>query len=71
MTQADYTPFVERMIARYEGNYGWDAGDSGGPTKYGITCYDLAEHRNEKMTSMARWRHSPRRSVREPRSSRY
>ena len=55
MTQADYTPFVERMIARYEGNYGWDAGDSGGPTKFGITCYDLAEHRNEKMTSMARW----------------
>ena len=55
MTVADYRPFVERMINRYEGGYGWDAGDSGGPTKYGITCYDLAEHRNEKMTSMARW----------------
>ena len=55
MTQPDYLPFVERMINRYEGGYGWDAGDSGGPTKYGITCYDLAEHRHEKMTSMAAW----------------
>jgi len=55
MTQIDYTPFVERMINRYEGGYGWDAGDSGGPTKYGITCYDLAAHRHEKMTSMAAW----------------
>jgi lysozyme family protein len=55
MTVADFRPFVERMINRYEGGYGWDAGDSGGPTKYGITCYDLAEHRHEKMTSMAHW----------------
>jgi len=43
------------MIDRYEGGYGWDAGDSGGPTKYGITCYDLAEHRHQKMDSMSRW----------------
>jgi lysozyme family protein len=55
MTQADYTSFVERMIFRYEGNYGWDRGDSGGPTKFGVTCYDLAEHRHERMDSMARW----------------
>lgn len=52
---ANYKPFVERMIFRYEGNYGWDAGDPGGPTKYGITCYDLAEHLHEKMDSMAAW----------------
>lgn len=43
------------MIERYEGGYGWDAGDPGGPTKYGITCYDLAQHRGMKMTSMAQW----------------
>ena len=55
MTAADYRPFVERMIERYEGGYGWDAGDSGGPTKYGITCYDLAQHRNQRMDSMAHW----------------
>jgi lysozyme family protein len=43
------------MISRYEGGYGWDKSDPGGPTKYGITCYDLAEHRHEVMDSMARW----------------
>ena len=51
----DYAPFVERMIARYEGGYGWDPNDPGGPTKYGITCYDLAEHRGQVMNSMAQW----------------
>src|SRR6516165_5391519 len=55
MTVADYQPFVERMIFRYEGGYGWDKSDPGGPTKYGITCYDLAEFMHEKMDSMARW----------------
>lgn len=55
MTAIDYTPFVERMIERYEGGYGWDRGDSGGPTKFGITCYDLAQHRHERMDSMQRW----------------
>jgi lysozyme family protein len=55
MTVADYQPFVERMIGRYEGGYGWDKSDPGGPTKYGITCYDLAEFMHEKMDSMARW----------------
>jgi len=25
------------------------------PTKYGITCYDLAEHRHQRMDSMSRW----------------
>ncbi len=55
MTVADYTPFIERMIQRYEGGYGWDRRDPGGPTKYGITCYDLAEFMHDKMDSMARW----------------
>jgi lysozyme family protein len=55
LTTADYKPFVERMIQRYEGGYGWDKNDSGGPTKYGITCYDLAEHRHEVMSSMTTW----------------
>lgn len=43
------------MISRYEGGYGWDKNDKGGPTKYGITCYDLAQHRGQKMDSMSRW----------------
>jgi len=52
---ADYQPFVERMIARYEGGYGWDKADPGGPTKYGITCYDLAKFMGKPMNSMAEW----------------
>src|SRR5215469_9123868 len=55
MTTANYQPFVERMINRYEGGYGWDRGDPGGPTKYGITCFDLAEHDGARMNSMAAW----------------
>ncbi len=55
MSQQNYRPFVERMINRYEGGYGWNRSDPGGPTKYGITCYDLAEHRHLAMDSMARW----------------
>jgi lysozyme family protein len=53
--QQNYEPFVDRLIQRYEGGYGWNKKDKGGPTKYGITCYDLAEHRGQKMDSMARW----------------
>ncbi len=53
--QVDYKPFVDRLIQKYEGGYSWDRGDPGGPTKYGITCYDLAQHRGQKMDSMARW----------------
>ncbi len=53
--QANYKPFVDRMINKYEGGYGWDRADTGGPTKYGITCYDLAEHRGQKMNSMTAW----------------
>jgi lysozyme family protein len=52
---ADYQQTIERIINDYEGGYGWDKGDPGGPTKFGITCYDLAEHRHERMTSMAAW----------------
>jgi lysozyme family protein len=55
MTVADYKPFVDRMIQRYEGGYGWDPNDPGGPTRYGITCYDLAEYDHEPMNSMAAW----------------
>jgi lysozyme family protein len=55
MTVADYKPFVGRMIQRYEGPYGWNHSDPGGPTRYGITCYDLAEHRGQQMTSMQTW----------------
>lgn len=55
MTLANYQPFVERMIDRYEGFYGWNAHDPGGPTKWGITCWDLAEHRHQTMDSMTRW----------------
>ena len=50
-----YKAFVDRMIQRYEGGYGWNKKDPGGPTKYGITCYDLAEHRGQKMASMTAW----------------
>lgn len=55
MTVADYQPFVERMIQRYEGGYGWDRDDPGGPTKFGITCFDLAEFDHQPMDSMAHW----------------
>jgi len=53
--QVDYSPFIDRVIQRYEGPYGWSKSDPGGPTKYGITCFDLAEHRGQKMNSMATW----------------
>ncbi len=53
--QANYKAFIDRVITKYEGGYGWDRADPGGPTKYGITCYDLAEHRHQKMDSMSRW----------------
>lgn len=50
-----YNAFVGRMIGKYEGGYGWNRKDTGGPTKYGITCYDLAAHMGQKMDSMERW----------------
>jgi len=50
-----YKPFVDRMISKYEGGYGWNPKDTGGPTKYGITCYDLAEFMGQKMNSMSQW----------------
>jgi lysozyme family protein len=53
--QVDYAPFIDRVIHRYEGGYGWNPKDTGGPTKYGITCYDLAAHRGQRMDSMLRW----------------
>ena len=53
--QQNYQTFVERMIGRYEGGYGWNKSDPGGPTKYGITCYDLAEYLGQHMDSMSVW----------------
>lgn len=53
--QALYQAFIERVIHRYEGGYGWNRKDPGGPTNYGVTCFDLAEHRGQKMNSMAAW----------------
>lgn len=50
-----YAAFVDRMIGKYEGGYGWNRKDPGGPTKYGVTCFDLAEHLGQKMDSMDRW----------------
>lgn len=55
MALQTYAAFNTRMIQKYEGGYGWDKADTGGPTKYGITCFDLAEHMGQKMTSMATW----------------
>lgn len=53
--QALYQAFIDRVIHRYEGGYGWNRKDPGGPTNYGITCFDLAEHRSQKMNNMAAW----------------
>ena len=53
--QVDYQPFIDRMIDRYEGSYGWNKKDPGGPTNFGVTCFDLAEERHTKMTTMAAW----------------
>lgn len=55
MAAQTYVAFTDRMIHRYEGGYGWDRADTGGPTKYGITCFDLAAHMGQKMNSMAQW----------------
>lgn len=55
MVQSTYKAFTDRMIGKYEGPYGWNRKDPGGPTKYGVTCFDLAEHRGQKMDSMDRW----------------
>jgi lysozyme family protein len=53
--QSNYDAFIARVIQKYEGGYGWAKSDPGGPTKYGITCYDLAEYDHQTMTSMAAW----------------
>lgn len=53
--QVDYQPFIDRVIQKYEGGYGWNTKDPGGPTKYGITCYDYAEYRHRPMNSMSEW----------------
>lgn len=53
--RSNYPATIDRIIDRYEGGYCWTKGDRGGPTKYGITCFDLAEHRGQTMDSMSRW----------------
>lgn len=54
--QSTYVDFMnKRLIPRYEGGYGWAKADPGGPTKYGITCYDLAEFEHKRMNSMSAW----------------
>lgn len=53
--QINRAPFLRRVIDKYEGGYCWDKGDPGGPTNFGITCYDLAEERHQTMTSMSAW----------------
>ena len=53
--QSTYVDFVNRLIHKYEGNYGWNKSDPGGPTNFGITCYDLAEYEHKKMNSMSAW----------------
>jgi lysozyme family protein len=53
--QVDYNFVMKSNILLSEGKYCWDAGDPGGPTNFGITCYDLAAHRGLKMDSMAKW----------------
>jgi lysozyme family protein len=55
MSIITYQPTIDRIISKYEGGYGWNKKDPGGPTKYGITCYDLAEHLGQTMDSMSRW----------------
>lgn len=55
MSQATYAAFVDRMISKYEGGYGWNKKDTGGPTNFGITCHDLAQYRGQRMDSMSRW----------------
>jgi lysozyme family protein len=55
MASQTYHAFVTRMISKYEGGYGWNKKDTGGPTNFGVTCFDLAEHRGQKMTSMEAW----------------
>lgn len=51
MSQITYLPFVNRMITKYEGGYGWNKKDPGGPTKYGITFYDLAAFQGVHVTA--------------------
>lgn len=53
--QQNYAFVMEKNVLPSEGGYCWDVGDPGGPTKYGITCYDLAEFQGVKMDSMKRW----------------
>jgi lysozyme family protein len=55
MSVITYIPTIDRIIDKYEGGYGWNRSDPGGPTKYGITCFDLAEFMGQHMDSMARW----------------
>lgn len=54
MSETDFN-FETSLVLKHEGGYGWDPRDPGGPTNFGITCYDLAELEGQKMDSMAAW----------------
>lgn len=51
---ADFDEATKRVLT-HEGGYGWNKKDKGGPTKFGITCYDYAEFLGKKMNSMEAW----------------
>jgi lysozyme family protein len=50
MTAANYPNALARVLAD-EGGYSNDAGDPGGPTKYGITIGDVRQYINEHATA--------------------
>lgn len=54
MAVQDYVWTMSKVLIE-EGGYCWLKGDPGGPTNFGITCYDLAQYEGKKMTSMAAW----------------
>jgi len=49
--EANFTPSMSIIIPDYEGGYCNDPHDPGGPTKYGITIYDVRLHLNSNATA--------------------
>lgn len=50
MTAKNY-PDCLKLTLEYEGGYSNDAGDPGGPTKYGITIHDVRQYLNPSATA--------------------
>ena len=48
-------PIIDKLIDAEGRAYTTHPNDRGGPTKFGITCYDLAQHLHESMNSMSAW----------------